>query len=129
MTKKQPSSPAEQDPPIQPRRNPVATIVYDTVLNTAGKDRMVVATSLIKRLDTMYNAMVRKAIALTVLKEQRRMIDALAHDGELVEELAESVTIKYTRETWDSLTRILDQFQEQEALSALETEARAKESL
>ena len=101
-------------------RNPVAQIVYDTVLNRVGKDRMAVANELIKKLDGVYNAMVRKAIVVTIAKEQKRIIDALAHDGELVEDVAESVTVKYPREVWDTFTRILDTFAERDAMVELE---------
>lgn len=108
----------EQDPPIQQKpRNPIATVVYDEVMTSRGKSHDKLAQALVKRLDSLMNRMLRRGIATAILREQKRMIDALANDTVDFIDNGETVTITYKKEAWESITRMLDAFEEQDQLA------------
>jgi len=108
----------EIDPPIQKARNPIATVVYDEVMTSRGKSPDKLSKSLVKRLDELMNRMLRRGLSAAILREQRRMIDALATDTiSVVENKDDTITVTYKIQAWHSLTRMLDQFEQQDELA------------
>ncbi len=122
---KLPSKTSAQLPPTKHRRNPVALAVYDYVFRS-GLNKVDLAKNLFKELDKLMNRMLRRGIAAGILREQKRMLDALANDttdfkenknkkGEVV-----SVTLTYNITAWNAIGSMLDKFAEQEELAAVE---------